>query len=729
MKRLWTLFALLYLLFLPGSPGRAQGLCPNTFFAADAQGSQEECIISTATDGDGLFMLSALRLYEYAPGMKDKRLCVDWDEVFAGLNHGQPRQELLEAFSQTRVDRLVSGEGAVYALNTQTGALSRWDGERLQPCAQVDARAGGLSASVGRVFLINQVLYYVVPGEDEEAGDVLCCYDLEIGRVERVGAGRVLALCGYREGDLACLRGLGEDAQGCEIARFDARTKRFSPLRTFRDQEIGALGFSRESQCLLFVEAGVVWQLDGAGGVLPVGRLPVGAGGPDWALYAFAGGDCALVTPQGIHVRPLSGVEEGRDTLSVCLKNTDAVPGFAQAYPNVDLRVVQSQDMDAAALAQGLIDGSLDADVLEIDAALLSALADKGYAAELSADAALVADSGALYPALREAVTRGEKLFAVPAQMTVRTWLYDPEAWAACVDAPPPRTVGAYIDLCADWLARDERAFGDFSLRYPGQSLTGQMLLDVFNLYVDQYDRDGAAFTFDSEVLRDALQRVSSLKERCAERDDDSGAATFPILRTDNTACFGEDGRGTLLLPPVFEAERPPVVCADLTVYIVREGSDRQALALQFLEYAARNRSAADLRMLKPAQNDPVEHPNFAKEKAALIDNLADLYDARERAEGDAAAQIQATIDFQEHLLDTAEERRWAISEEEIAAYRGIAQYLTVRATPFSAIQRGSSGALFYDLLAQYEQGSLGLDACIARMEEKRKMIEWEMEL
>ena len=728
MKRLWKLFALLSLLFLPGSPGRAQGLCPNTFFAADAQGSQEDCVISTATDGEGLFMLSALRLYEYAPGMRDKRLCVDWDEVFAGLNRGQPRQELLDAFSRTRVDRLVSGEGAVYALSTQTGALSRWDGERLQPWAQVDALAGELSASAGRVFLKNQVLYYLVPGEDGEAEDALCCYDLKTGTVERVGAGRVLALCDYRAGDLACLRGLGDgDEMGCEIARFDARTKRFVPLRTFQDREIGALGFSRESQRLLFVEAGVVWQLDGAGGVLPAGRLPVGASGPDWALYAFAGGDCALVTPQGIHVRPLSGVEDGQNALSVCLKNTDAVPGFAQAYPDVDLHVAQY--MDAAALAQGLIDGSLDADVLEIDAALLPALIDKGYAAELSADAALVADSEALYPALREAVTRGDGLFAVPAQMTVRSWLYDPEAWAACVAAPPPRTVGAYIDLCAGWLARDERASGDFSLRYPGQSLTGQMLLDVFNLYVDQYDRDGAAFTFDNEVLRDALQRVSSLKERYAERDGDSGTAAFPILRTDNTACFGEDRRGALLLPPVFEAERPPVVCADLTVYVVRAGSDRQALALKFLEYAARNRSAANLRMLMPARKEPVERPNFAKEKAALIDNLAVLYEARERAEGDAAAQIQATIDLQEHLLDTAEERRWAISAEEIAAYRDIAQYLTVRATPFSAIQRGSSGSLFYDLLAQYEQGKLGLDALIARMEEKRRMIEWEMAL
>ncbi len=717
-------------LFILCPMARAEGASARTFFAVDAEGNQEDYILSTATDGNGLYMLSALRMYEYTRALDDKRLCVDWDDVFAGLNRGQPREELLQEFSDTRADRLVSGEGAVYALNTQTGSLRRWEDGRFIPYGEMDAGASGIAQSEGNVFLRDQRLYYLLPEETEEPSHALCCYDLQTGEVSRTQAGLVYGLCGYTDGNLALLRGLEPDAAGYEIAVFDRRTERIAPLKAFRDRQIGGLGFSEARQCLLFVEAGVVYCLDAVGNVSAVGRMPTGVSMPDWSLYSFADDACALVTPQGIYVRALSNDEENEKTLTLFLRDASRVPGFAQAYPELDIRMIQADGMDAAALAQGLIDGSLRADVFEVDAALLGALIDKGYAAKLPGDGELARETEALYPALQGAVMRQGGLYAVPATMTVHTWRYDTEAWRTILDAPPPETVDAYIDLCAAWLERGEEAVEDFTLRYPGQSLTGQMMLDVLNLYIDQYDRAGEPFTFDAEVLREALGKVLSLQARYGGQAAEVGPPSgYPILRTDNVSFFGEDGTGTPLIPPVFEPGRPPVVSADLTVYFLHAGSVNPEPALRFLEYAAKNRSAAELCMMKPAQNEPVEYPNFAKEKAALIDNLAYLYDARERAEGDAAERIQATIDFQEQLLATAEERRWYISAEDIAAYRDLARYLVVRTTGFSAVQRSPSIALFYELLAQCYHGEIDLDACISRMEEKRRMIELEAAL
>lgn len=729
-------FLMAVLLLLTVSSACADGFIPNTFFAADADGSRAEVPLSMACADGALYLLCPQTLYRYQENAGDKRIVVDWSRILSELDTGQPQEDLLAAFSQTRIDSLIGTPNALYGLNRRYAALHRLSGGGFEPYASLDAEQSKIAQSEGDPLLVGDHLLYLVPSPDADAGDLLFDYHLSTHEVKACDVGRAYALSYGMDGQAALLRASQAADGALEIVQYSPRTGGTQPLSVLDGEEAGGLCYDAAQNRLLFLQGGEVYAVDASGEARSIGFFPVPSASPDTRMCVLPGGSLVLLTPQAVYVRGLAA-NASPATLRVMLHDDALLPSFLAAQPELNVRFTPVDEATPADIAQAFLSGTLEQDVIELDvSALFRSLAQKGYLADLSSVDLLTADHRLLYPAVQGALAPQGRLVAVPAGMTVTSWAYNKDRWDACYpDLAPPQTVSAFLALCGDWLAAVESGEADGQLVYAGSSFFEELYADLLELFLAEYDREGGGFSFDTPAFRTALEHARALEERYAA----AAGGVFqdgmqqPLLHTRYIGhlqkdVFAELGVWQPLLPIVFDPNNAPVVTGRLTVYAVNAASPNMQAALLFLEHAVQSRGAALERLLKPQANEPVERPQYRQEREALRSSIAALYERRAAADESELVQIDQTLAMQEQLWRTGAQNRWLISAEEIAAYRAIAERLVIRGTALSDLGRGPELAALYSLILQYADGSIDLNSCIRQMDGRVRLALLERE-
>lgn len=715
----------------------ADGLDPNTFFTIDADGQQEDYIISTASANGQLYMLGNQLLYKYAPGDTAKQVLVDWGDILTDLDHGQARSELLDAFSKTRINGLVSNASALFALNYQYGDLYRWTNNSFIHYASLDTKESRIADSIGEKLFLNDHLFYIVPSMDGDTKDMLYDYNIAERMVHKLEIGYVHAISNLRDNSIAILCSPEMSTSTLEIIEYDMLTRSTHTLVVLPDKKVYAMCYSVERQKLLFLEDGKVLALDDDGSLENIGALPVGFGDLQWIMYAFPEDTFAIITQQGVYIRRMTYSSAPSRTLRLCLRNTDIVPSFIAANPDVSVQIADASTIDNTAIAQAFVNGTFEYDVFEIEASsFFRSLIDKGYLADLSVSDKLTDDVAELYPAIQEVIALDGHLWGIPSKMSVETWAYDNEHWKEFIqDAQPPRTFDEYIALCERWLKTVSEGEADYSLVYPSYAFFQMLYSDMFSLYIDQYDRKTETFTFDTPTFRTILKRIKDL-----EIHYPINAATLlesdlqqPILNVQYWGHLKKDessglGQWKSILPIRLDPQNEPVVNGRLAVYAVNINSQNFDEAIAFLNHLLQSRAAADERLLKPASNQPVERPMFMEEREALRKNIEYLHNLKESADEQELAQIEETLAFQENLWVNGEKNRWLISTEEIDVYRQMAKHLIIRETPLAHIQSSADYQSLYNILMKYKDNLIDLENCILELNARLKLILLENE-
>lgn len=701
----------------------------DSFFVTDTNGQNEDYIISTALfDGD-LYMLSNQKLYLYSLENREKQTIVDWSKILSDLNHGQSRDEWLDDFSRTRVNSLITAKDAVYGVNERYGTIFRLENNEFVYHAEIDPERSGIADAFGTIYQTDEHLYYTIHSPNDDA-DMLCDFDMAHQMLSCYDAGYVYQIAMIND-QIALLRE-SENVDGAlEIALMDMQTRSFSTLALFENRNISGICDAQENERLLYLQEDKIFELKEQDEDNCIGFIPFEAGSLQYEILLLSDETVALISPSGIYIREVTTEKPSDHILRMSLYDTQYLPSFIASNPDIHLSITDALQTRTEELIRQLLNGTLDQDVIEVDASsLFQIMADKGYLADLTESSIVTAEWEQLYPFIQKAIARDGRILGVPSKLHVETWAYHEEMWKSIhPDLEPPRNFDELMALCWRWIDDIAEDNEEYCLIYPKSIFIEALSMDLFEMYIEQFDQADNELSFDNETFRHTFEELAKLKEAYRGIADHTPVEedSSSLLISSYDAFLKQDEfffmNGWIPMPLVLKNQQNQVINAEMTVYIVNAASKHQQEALRFLEFVVKNRTYADDRLLKPGVNAPVERKGFEEEYAALRDNIDYLYDQLEVCDESVKKELQSTIAYQEALLEKNQDNKWLISEEEIKQYRELARSIQIRQTALTKAQSNSATQILYDIFWRYVEGNMELSTSIRMLDERLDMM------
>lgn len=646
-------------------------------------------------------------------------------------------------------DALIYGDGTtLYALDKTTGALYTWDLTTggLTLLCQLDWDGLGMTmdgytfaAEVSSLLVADGSATLLLTGDDYLTASLLR-FDLATGARTATGVKRLVSVTPYQDGKLL---GSTYDPYAAEGSR--SRLMVIDPTAG-RAEDVGPLPDNA---------AGLIY--DAANGYfycLSASELHRGRVGEMTECVAYIPSNAPYVSLTSADRQPQTAILEGGlfaslDYGVLTVRNADpqykpsrtlrisggssdsAYRAFVREHPEVPVLftpVLSSADDVMRAMVGG--DGA-DLYVLPVSSSLYAPLIEKGYLADLTQNETVRSLVERMYPALAEGLMQDGKIYAMPSTIYAQTLGYSPYVLEqlGLTEDDLPKTLPEFLEFVGRW---DD----EFAEEHPSLSLFTDTLdmseakLLFFDRMLSQYEAmlrlRGEEITFDTPLFRELLAALESANlPELAESifDVTSGVSRSYTIFDDSakpTALFDfyysaylmdynlDQGYKPLLLPLAEDA--PALLEAYMEVYVVNASSKNADLALSYLETVAGNLGDGLERTLLPDVNDPVENPNMLEN---IREGEASLKEAEERGDEESAAVLREQLAY-------TRKYRYAISPEDIEAYRSIADKLTL--SPVSAI--GSDYA--QDLLKRYLTGQIDADGFIRQLQQKLRMAQLE---
>lgn len=340
---------------------------------------------------------------------------------------------------------------------------------------------------------------------------------------------------------------------------------------------------------------------------------------------------------------------------------------FREAHPEIAV-VYSSMDVNSdTALAEAIINNTLDADILILntDSNLYHAIIQKGYALPLRS-VSLSENVQRMYPVLQQELMVNGEVYALPLTLGGNTMFYN----AALFDAlqlPVPATVEELLSFCATANLPDDAQLHQRWF----MPLSEILLRYLCDLYLDSPDQ------VDSPALLSALSQWESCCDAIDARASDSsespalfryGSELYPWERPQENEriLILNDSKGEPLPFPI-----------NLSVALVYARSSQPDTCLSFLNFCAEHQDDAFRIAAHPDENEPLPALHTAQQLQSIQEAMLPIQQALANQPDSLTLQQQ----LEELQLEYAqlEAHPWRISEEQILAYR--------REVPFFALR------------------------------------------
>ncbi|MGN0779874.1 MAG: extracellular solute-binding protein [Aristaeellaceae bacterium] len=481
------------------------------------------------------------------------------------------------------------------------------------------------------------------------------------------------------------------------------------------------------------------------GYLLPGANVETGTVCQEQFLYATYGNDgdyigSATVDPAKLPSRTLRLVNYG---------NSDILYAFCKEHPEIAVVEPDSYGYTAEAISQEMLSGgdSIDVYAMTLPNGAFTALRDKGYVADLSASTLLTDTAARMYPQFtRMLYNDAGKLIAFPCEVHASGLGYYPAALekVGLTEDDLPKSLDGLMDFIRLWQE-------DYAEDYPEITLFGDyayaMDQQVFSLIFMQRVADCAAagelLTFNTpemrtllakwEQLRADLQDMSPVRgnigvvEFSSVYEGEESMQLFTTYASLTPERYGRDVRydGLPLLLSLTD-DTQPHVSAYLSVYFVNPNSPNLDLALQWLEFYAEHMQMNQQIILMPDVNEPQEYPYYQQNLTYIQESLNQMKAAMEEADDADKPMYAESIAMLEQELAENANRRWAISEQDIADYREIAPMFII-ADSADFLSSSSDGANEASKLIQrYLDGQLGAEQFIRELDRMIQMMQME---
>lgn len=272
----------------------------------------------------------------------------------------------MDDFSRTRVNSLITAKDAVYGVNERYGTIFRLENNQFVSYAEIDPELSEIADAFGRIYQKDQHLYYTVHSSNAET-DRLCDYDMARQMFRCYDAGYVHEIA-MVNGQIALLRESEDVVDALEIALMDMQTQSFSTLALFEDRNISGICDAQENERLLYLQDDAIFELKDQGKGNRIGYIPLKAGSLQYEILLLSDDTAALRSSSGIYIRKITKEKSSDHILRMCLYDTPYLPPFIASNPDIDLSVTDATEIRTEELIRQLLDGTLDQDVIEVDA-------------------------------------------------------------------------------------------------------------------------------------------------------------------------------------------------------------------------------------------------------------------------------------------------------------------------------------------------------------------------
>jgi len=406
----------------------------------------------------------------------------------------------------------------------------------------------------------------------------------------------------------------------------------------------------------------------------------------------------------------------------------DLLRGFCQAHPEIALETGTSSAYTAEDISRAMTSGDNSADIFSIyvHSSAYEALLRKGYFYDLSGSEILSDFAGRMYPHFAKVLTQDGKLCAIPIHVSAYSLGYFPKAFekVGLTEADVPATMMEMLDFIQRWADDYADEYPEMQLFLNTDNLRGELFSTIFQMQLSHCQAQGEPLTFDTPVIRKLLARLEEISPALTsiENRAANGGEVFAISASNPPQLFttyanllpqryhasGRDWSGYPMLLSLDEGMTPAL---DMTmeVYIVNPNSENLDLAVTFLEYMVEHMYQDTRIVLLPDENTPYQNEYYERNLKEYEDALAIEYASMAEAAEEYKADFQEQIEWLEKSKARVEADRWAISVEDIADYRAVAEYLNILPTNLFSGSNNEAASL----MRRYTDGQMGAEQFI----------------
>ncbi len=715
-------------------------------------------------DGDTLYIAAGETLYQWKMGDETPTALGE------GLIHINTRWSVAEndpEFAQkTRycLDKLLFDGGKLYGLNMISGVLfeigwqdgkityandreldtsfmSYQEGEYTQNC-ELD----GLALQNGKLYLLAHDYLY-----NEESWRFYAV-DVESGKAEKLEAEFPYRLAGGKDGKL--LLGVYDEQNSwdeerqqqrpMEFVLLDPATMETTPAFTVSGNQsynTTAITYDAATDAYYFFQPNRVMKAQVGGEAEIAGYLPVSyTSGRESASAMLTGGYFALNTSDGVFIRNLDPAHKPEFTLTVY-----GGGGYENAHKkaqaeigNIPVLFSETYYSNMQELSQAMVSGESDIDVLALDLQYqdVQQLMSKGYCADLSGNAEIMAFVDTLYPNIAEAMKLDGKLMAIPTRIDMWGLCKAPEkTWAEVgLEDEIPTNYLELFEFITTWAE-------DYIEEYPtyqpmeNESYKSSLFYELMDQYSNYCQAEGIDLTLDTPLFRELLAAYEAMEPGDLELNIDweSPDAEAQYEQIWNRTTLMPTGYSYVLpdardygipLPLPLTADTEIHLPLSVSVLVVNPRSKHLDAAIAYVAAYARGLDERVIVAMCPDKNEPIENPNYAD----IIKNLTDFVEkqkaALETCEPGEREEIQENIArVEENLAESEENYRYSVSPKSIELHRELMQY-TFIARP--TVLQGENSEEFYTLYNRYMDGQIDAEQFIREGSAKLRLMHLE---
>ena len=731
MKKTCCLLLVLAVSLLAGPLALASGAGAIDLTQAHAY----ETATSLCFIGDTLYMLGAYGVYAYRDGALTTEL--DLSGAYPYRYNPEPPEDEAQAKAwETAISRLFTDGVTLYGLHPYTGQIFRIADGRLSAYAQLPAEllemeSGDFLRDINGAVVGGGKLYLLLGTDDMEDYEKteLVAFDFISQECESFALEGVQSVAAGPEGKLL----LFIRAQESAIWQFDMASGALETALVRLEERAAPTGMACYGQTPVYYENNRVLAAESADEVLVKAYLPV--------TYAFAStqaacsgsGLYAYPDSNYVFLRDVSAPGEAQQTVLTMMGDVsqELLINFSMEHP--DVAVVSVSTLNANALRQAAISGDAGIDLFVLSApGTFAAMKEKGYIAPLNADAALLADAGTLYPAVREVVFDADNLVGYPISMTPQSFTVNETQWENIGLGDYPQTYEALLEKTALWLDAYADDYPDYVLCDAQQLGISGLVMQLVKAHIVRCEQAGQQVAFDTPAFRAVLEAVGERADLLAEENEQWGMPLISSYNMGFGVTYADRDRMRMVAPPAIEAGGDRPLTADLSILCVNAASGQKEAALRFVAYCAEYLPDSTRYALHPDLNEPVESKTYRERVKTLQGELAVLEAQLETAKDEKRYEIADQIAQKQSTIEYVAENKWDISPESIEIYRDVAQNLYI---PYQSAllsqEAGGGDDMLRSVVAEHCGNGLQageIEALIADLDRVSTMIDLESE-
>lgn len=414
---------------------------------------------------------------------------------------------------------------------------------------------------------------------------------------------------------------------------------------------------------------------------------------------------------------------------------------FAEAYPQVPVYMYSEYFDSAEALTQALVTGDSTIDLLRLTTTYSDfyRLMEKGYCADLSGDAEIMAYINRLHPVYRDAVTKDGKVYAVPmSAYSYGGWTVNRhvmEDMGLTIEDIPTN----FLELCAfatRWNDEWVEEYPSYTLISYVEDYKRELFYQVMQNYIDYYQAKGLELRFNTPEFRALMEaieamRVDDLNEGANLPNEDETNYRVGLLNSyaSLVGSFSDPALNTdsILIPMTLTKDTDYVIGAEVEIMFVNPRSKHMQSTLNLMKYKINedNQDVFTLSTLLADKTEAVPYEHYDEMVEREQKYLAQLEKSLEKADDADKRGIQEAIDWQKEWMEKSmPQQQYRISEGAIRYYLDeVVPYVYVKRP--TLMNKDNSGDLS-TLMERYSQGQIKLDQFIKDMDGKVMMMQME---